>query len=207
MVLMRILIGLIFISPATAATLRVHVVDPSSAPFPKVLVIIKSLDSGREIVRELTDANGRIRTIELDAGVYRLVATCPYGLCKTAVREFLAAQLTDEMLVTVQLPATDVFGELLGAPRLRVVLKRPNGSLASKVRLLVRDLKARREKWYVSDENGSVVIELIDDPVVLVAIHDGTIFSRQIETGCVAASSGPTCSQLDISKEFVWTLQ
>jgi hypothetical protein len=195
MIWLRIVVALILVSPATATTLRVRVVDASGAPFAKVLVIVKSLQGGGEVARELTDANGRTTAIDVRDSLYRIIATCPYGLCATVVREFLGKRLTAELLITVPFLPTDGDGVLVGAPRLRIVLKLANGSPVAGAHVLVRDGQAKREQWYVADEHGVAVIELLDDPVVLVAIHDGTVSSLQIQT-----------ARLDLSQDFEWQL-
>jgi hypothetical protein len=112
-----------------------------------------------------------------------------------------------ELLITVPARPTDMDGELLGAPRIRIVLKLANGSLPSGVHLLVRDLKAKREKWYVTDQHGAAIIELLADPVVLVAVHDQTVFNLQVETGCSVGANGLKCTRLDTSQDLVWKLQ
>jgi hypothetical protein len=207
MIWMRIVFALIFLSSAIAAPLKLRVVDASGAPFAKVLVIVRSLEGGGEITRDLTDANGRVPEIDLRNGLYQVIATCPYGLCDTVVREFLGGRTTGEILITVPVKPSDTEGMLLGSPRVRTVLKLPNRSIASGVHLLVRDLKAKREKWYVTDEHGAAIIELLDDPVQLVAIHDEAVFTLQLETGCSQGTNGLKCSRLDLTQDLIWQLR
>jgi len=202
---LRLLILFLLMSSAQAATLNLRVVDATGAPFPKVLVIVKSLDGGSEISRELTDKNGRIPVVHVGEGLYRVIATCPYSICETTVKEFLGARLGPEMALTVSMLATDHLGDVVGGPTLRVVMTLPDGHLASGVHLLVRDLKATREKWYVADEKGSAIIELQSDPVVLLAVYGGSLFALQVNAGCTRSSSGPKCT-IDTSKGVTWQL-
>ena len=200
----RFLIALFLTSSAQAATLKLQVVDASGAPFPKVLVILKSLEGGGEISRELTDNHGRIPAVSVGEGLYRIIATCPYGLCETTVREFLGARLGSEMVITLPMLATDSVGEVVGAPTVKLVMTLPDGRPASGVHVLVRDLKAKREKWYVADQKGSATIELRTDPVVLLAVYGGILFTRQINAGCAPGSRGPICTGIDTSTEVRW---
>jgi hypothetical protein len=203
---LRIIVSIFLVVPATAAPLKIRVVDPSGAPFSKVLVIVKSLQGGGEVARDLTDSNGRVPVMEVGNGLYRIIATCPYGLCGTAVKEFSGERLPTELLVNVPIPSSDTNGELIGTPILRVDLRFANGAPASGMHLLVRDQEAKWEKWYVADERGTATIELPDDPIVLVALYHGTVFTLQVQTGCVRGPNGLQCTKIDLSRDLIWQL-
>src|SRR5262245_16161710 len=74
---------------AQAVPLRVVMVDGTGAGFTDVLVIVRSLEDGKESFRALTDSSGIVPVHDLNPGLYRLIATCPYGICQTTVHEFL----------------------------------------------------------------------------------------------------------------------
>jgi len=75
-------------SQAAAAPLRLKVLDQTGAAFPDVLVIVKSLAGKGEIFRALTDQSGCVPERDLPAGLYRAIATCPYGICETRLASF-----------------------------------------------------------------------------------------------------------------------
>jgi hypothetical protein len=86
-------------SEASAAPLRLRVMDQTGAAFQNVLVIVKSLAGKGEIFRALTDQAGGVPERNLPAGLYRAIATCPYGICETKVSEFLVGDTPVELEV------------------------------------------------------------------------------------------------------------
>ena len=83
----RLFIMLAFATVWASNISEIHITDESGAPFPNVLVIIKSLDDNVEVGRYISDCDGQIPPINFSHSLYRVIATCPYGLCRTTVRE------------------------------------------------------------------------------------------------------------------------
>jgi hypothetical protein len=85
-----IMMLLLFCQLATAEAVKVRVVDESDAPIKDVLVIIQNLSKHEaELLRVLSDADGYVGRGELQPGLYRLIATTPYGLWRTTIKEFM----------------------------------------------------------------------------------------------------------------------
>lgn len=164
---------------------RIQVLDESGAPFPNVLVIVKSLEGQGEIGRYLTDRSGQVPSIRFEPGIYRLIATCPYGPCKTTVREILGSDLSPETILKIPMNPTDTNGMLLNAPKIHLALRRPANDVVTKnVKLLVRDPEAKSEKWYTADAKGGVDVELPSDPATVVAIANGRIITWTLASTC-----------------------
>lgn len=164
---------------ANVKTTIFKTVDATGAPFPNVLIIVKSLEGEGEMARYLTGPDGRTPTIRLSSGLYRVIATCPYGLCRTTVREFLGSDMPSEIVIPVSVNPTDLNGEIVGGTPVRLLLEVPHGK-ASGAHILVRDPEAHWEKWYVADKGGIVQIELPSNPSTVVVIYNGKIFIREV---------------------------
>ena len=150
-----------------------------------VLVIIKSLDSNyQDASRQLTDDQGRINVLELRPGVHKVIATTPYGLWETKIKEFLVADQSIDLTLMVQPTPTHGFGDIVtvGSSSAQAQVLTTDGIPASGARLLVRDKDAtlHRERWYKLDDKGKADIELVSSPTVLVIIHNGRICTTQI---------------------------
>lgn len=168
----------------------VRTIDASGAPYPNVLVIIKSLEGAGEIGRYLTDQDGRIPNVKLDDGLYQIITTCPYGTCRTAVHEFIASDVTSEITLKVELNPSDIGGEIIGAPKIQLTLVTPDGRPAAHARVFVRDQDATHEKWYIADDKAGVTIELVDDPSVLVIVYANQATIREIGLDCKSQRAG-----------------
>lgn len=182
--------------PSVGHSSAVRTVDQSGAPIPNVLVIMQSFDGKGEIGRYLSDENGRTPRFQLGPGLYRLILTCPYGLCRTSVREFLGAEAPSEIVEKVELKPSDLNGQVLGAPKLRVKVFSSEGKPELGAHVLVRDPKAKWEKWYVTDGEGSAVIELIGDPTVVVIVGSQSVVTREFGLTCandLSTASTPDC--------------
>lgn len=166
---------------------RVRTVDASGAPFPNVLVIIRSLEGKGEIGRYLTDPSGRTPPIQMDGGLYRLITTCPYGVCQTAIHEFLGSNVPSEIVSTIYVNPSDLNGEIVGAPRVRLALLDSAGRPEVGAHVLVRDEAAKWERWYVTDRKGSATVELLADPSVLVVVYDNKLVSEEVGVTCGSA--------------------
>ncbi len=171
---------LCFAAPATF-----RVLDGSGSPIKDALIIVKSLDSGYgDVSRQLTDEQGEVHAVELKAGLFRVIATTPYGLWETAIKEFLVAERPVDLTLKLQPQPTHGFGDIvsLGNSRANLQVLRPDGIPASGAKVLVRDENAtlHLERWYKLDDNGKASVELVGSPTVLVIIYSGTIFTTHL---------------------------
>jgi hypothetical protein len=82
-----LMLALIGVVPAVAAAtfpVKIRVEDPRGSAVKNDLVIIQDLNNReREILRALSGENGNGPTLELPAGLYRVIATAPYGPWQT----------------------------------------------------------------------------------------------------------------------------
>ena len=167
------------------APTTIRVLDGSGAPVKGVLVIVKSLDSSYlEASRQLTDDQGRVRMAELRPGVHRVIATTPYGLWETTIREFVVTDEPLDLTLMIQPTPTHGFGDIvpLGRSSSQLQVLTMDGIPASGARLLVRDKEATLylERWYKLDNNGKADIQLVASPTVLVIIYNGKICTTQL---------------------------
>jgi hypothetical protein len=192
MTILQLLVMTLLVIGHSETRTVVRTVDMSGAPFPNVLVIVGSLDGKGEIARYLTDQSGHTPPIPLDAGLYRLIVTCPYGLCRTAIHEFLGSNAPSEMVTKVDFNPPHANGEVfVGTDKIRLVLLGHEGRPEVGAHVLIRDRSAKWEKWYVTDDQGSATVELVDDPAVLVIIWQNTL-SEEVGLTCEPAyGNGP----------------
>lgn len=105
---------------ALADIVHFRVTDPTGAPFPNALVILKALYDGHEVSRALTDKEGKVAEAILPRGLYRVIAAYPYALWKTDVREFLTGENPVEITLTLQALGTQDNVAFVGAPSLLI---------------------------------------------------------------------------------------
>src|SRR5689334_20790240 len=100
---LTLLIAVLISAPLMRANgSTIKIVDANGDPFANVLIIVRSLDGKGEIGRYLTNGEGLTSKLQLDDdGLYRIIATCPYGLCQTTVREFIGTDIHNELVITV----------------------------------------------------------------------------------------------------------
>ncbi len=178
-----ILLGLIYALAAQAASFRVVTLDETGADFPDVLIVVRSLDSGRENFRALTDRSGAVPTHELSPGLYQLIATCPYGICQTTVQEFIVASDPIDLKLTLKVVPTTGNGVTIGPIEHRQVevLDLEGRPLAS-VQIFVRDGAAQYGRWYRTGANGRVTIDLPPEgEPTIVAIYQDRLVSRVLQ--------------------------
>jgi len=173
-------IALLASGRADAAPLEVKVFDRTKATFSDVLVIIESLDGKGEVFRTLSDANGSIPKRDLAPGLYRLIATCPYGPCETEVREFIVANDPIRLDITVNLKPTDGDGYWEGLHPLRVSVQNSRLQPMDQTIVIVRDSEKNYEKWYKTGADGTVLVEIPDAPMTFVVLCGGTLTSKTI---------------------------
>lgn len=178
------LVSLTLVFPlwVNATSFRLTVVDATGAGFPDVLVIVKSLDGKGEIFRMLTDEGGKIPDRELAQGLYRIIATCPYGICETEVRECLVREKSVELELKVAVSPTKGNVAVIGPTlQMRVQVLNAAGMPAESATLLVRDADAVDERWYKTDANGEVKVTLPDGVVTFVVVFKDSLARESVE--------------------------
>lgn len=181
--MLAMLIGL---APSARVTFEVE--DSSGAPLKSELVIVQDLNGReREVFRALTDQNGSVPGAELSPGLYRVIATAPYGPWQTEVREFLVKEASNRIIVKVRPSPTHGNGDIvtIGAPWANVLVLKSDGTPAYGAKILARDNDATEylERWYKTDRTGSARIQILADPLVLVIIFDNALVTTEIAHG------------------------
>ena len=181
------ILAFLFPTLCIAAPTTLRVVDGSGAPAKDVLVIVKSFGQGYEDVsRHLTDEQGRVPTMDLQPGVYQAIATSPYGIWETSVKEFLVEDKSFELTLTVTPQPTHGFGDVvpLVNATVEVQIVASDGIPASDAEVFVRDKDATlyTERWYKMDKNGKGKVELVADQTVLVVIYAHRLFTTQLDS-------------------------
>ena len=152
-------------------------------------MIVKSLDDKGEIFRALTDSAGTVPERELTSGFYRVIATCPYGICQTKVTEFLASTRPVEMDVKVDiLPAINIQRVWVGPPLLRLALQvvDTQGRPVAAVSVLVRDPDAREEYWCKTNVNGETeVAPFLQGATVIVVVYKESLKEETLSRASV----------------------
>ena len=172
----------------SAVTIKVQ--NASGEAERNVLVIVQNLDDHeREVMRVLTDQEGRVPAADLPPGLYRVIATVPYGLIQTKIDEFLVGSKPRNVVVTAQFLATHGDGDVVTVPKswTHVKVVRPDGEPAVGADVHVRDPEATLylERSYTTDEEGRVTIEQVSDPTVVVIVYKDTLTSLEIGSGAV----------------------
>lgn len=167
----------------TSVTIQVQV---AGEPIPDDLVIVESLDTYKELLRAVTDKSGNAPPVDLKPGLYRAIATAPYGLWETVVREFLVktGQTETQLVVTTSPKPTQDFwivkkGE---GPSAYVHIVKADGSAAVGARVITRsrDLIPDVGNSYQSDSKGWVTIDLTSKPTVVVIVDGEILVTREI---------------------------
>lgn len=170
---------------AIASPVKIKVEDSAGAVVKNVLVIVQDLDkSRRETLRVLSDEDGKVPVLQLSPGLYRVIATAPYGLWQTGVRELLVGQQPTNLIIKVQAQPTRGYGDVvtLGTTQRHFQVIGPDGQPASGARILIRDRDATPylERWYMTDDSGIAKIDLIGDPTVAVVIYADVLLTTEI---------------------------
>src|ERR1035441_7121891 len=99
---------------ASAVSVKFRVVDEGGSPVKDVLVIVNNLEShGAEVLRVLTNDRGEAGFLELQPGLYRMIATAPYGLWQTRIKEFLVKSGPLEVVLPVKVMPTHGYGDII----------------------------------------------------------------------------------------------
>ncbi len=175
------LLGLV---PQVPLTLRVE--DASGARLKDELVIVQDLNAReREVLRALTDQNGNVPVPDLKPGLYRAIATSPYGLWETEIREFLVEEGSPlEVVLKVRPMPTHGYGDIVtvGAPQSELRVLGSTGLPVSRAAVLVRDRNATPylERWYQTDAKGLAKIELTSSPTIVVVVYQNKLTVKEI---------------------------
>jgi hypothetical protein len=176
---------LLFCQLATAAPVKFRVLDESGAPIKDVLVILQNLSKHEaELLRVLSDAEGSGGGRDLQPGLYRLIATTPYGPWRTTIKEFVVKSAPQEFAIRIKPMPTHGYGDIVvvGTTWLDLQILRPDGLPASDAELLVRDRDATlyTERWYKTDAQGRTKIELVSNPLVLLVLYHDAIMTTEL---------------------------
>ena len=175
------IVALVLCSYASAAPLHLRVMDQTGAPFPDVLVIIKSLAGRGEIFRALTNQAGDVAERDLPAGLYRVIATCPYGICETKISEFLVGDVPVELKLKVDISPTRGNVAIVGpSTRLKLEVIDAQGRPATSARVLVRDSNAEFEQWYETNSKGAVDVEPRGVMTTIAVLYKGILTEETI---------------------------
>jgi hypothetical protein len=183
-----LVLTLFVVMPSVAAvtyTVKIRVEDSSGAVVKDELVIVQDLNNREhEILRALSDRDGNAPALELPSGLYRVIATAPYGLWETSVREFLVGKQSTDIVVKVQGMPSHGYGDIvtLGTPRVQLQVIGPDGQPANGARILIRDRDAtlHMERWYTADDKGIAKIELVSEPTVAVVIYADMLVTSEL---------------------------
>jgi|SRR5580692_6767630 hypothetical protein len=164
---------------------KVKVEDASGASVKDELVIIQDLNNReREVIRTLSEQDGSVPPFQLQPGLYRAIATAPYGVWQTYVHEFLVGQKSTKVIIKVQPLPTHGYGDIVSAGGTRCQLRviGSDGLPASGASILVRDRDAtlHLERWYKTDKNGTAPIELVSDPTVVVVVYGDNLLTKEL---------------------------
>jgi hypothetical protein len=170
---------------SSASPVTIKVEDVSGAPIKNELVIVQNVDrQEREIVRALTGETGTIQPLELSPGLYRAIATAPYGLWQTKVCEFLVTEKQHDIILRVQPIPTHGVGDIVitGSALIEVQVLNSNSQIVTGASVLSRDSAASlsSEKWYKTDETGLAHIKLVGDPTVLVVSYRDALVTKEV---------------------------
>ena len=177
---------LLVCSEASAVPLRLRVLDQSGAAFPDVLVIVKSLAGKGEIFRALTDQTGGVAERDLSPGLYRAIATCPYGICETKITEFFVSDTPVELELKVDVSPTRGNVAIVGpSKRIKLEILDTQGKPAPSAEVLVRDSNAEFEQWYKTNGQGEADVEPLGTTITFAVLYKGALTEETISMAAI----------------------
>jgi len=184
----QLLVAALLCGTALGIPVQIRVLDPTGAAIKDALVIVQVLsDREREVLRTLSDVQGAIPLQELKPGLYRVIATTPYGLWRTRVKEFAVAGNRLEVEVKMQAQPTHGNGDVVtvGTTRAEVQVLSADGEAVAGADVLVRDQDATLylQRWYKTDPRGRAQVELVSVPTVLVVVYKGFVTTTEVPSG------------------------
>jgi len=186
LILILFLFGLVPANGSATFPVTIRVEDASGAVTKEVLVIVQDLDhSEHEILRTLSDQSGNVPSLQLSPGLYRVIATAPYGIWETSVSEFLVGSPPNVVIVKVQPMPTHGYGDIVTMATIRAHLQviGLDGQPAGGARILVRDRDARLhlERWYEANAEGAATIDLVSEPSVVLVVYNNTLLTAELD--------------------------
>ena len=185
---------------------RIRIIDSTGAPFPNVLVIIQSLDDRREIARYLTNSDGLVPPIQFGGGLYRIVLTCPYGLCKTSVYELLKTDIPASLTLTASVQPTDMNGRIVDAAKITILVVDNQDKPVPGAQVLIRDPEAKWNDWYTTSSDGKISVSLPFEPSTAVVLYQGKLWTVVVALKC-ASQTAQTCAAISESHNVVLRLK
>lgn len=183
---MRNLLMLLFLCQlANAVPVTFRVLGSSGVPAKGVLVIVQNLENHEaEVLRALSDEQGVAGRCEIRSGLYRMIATAPYGIWQTAIKEFIVRTVPLEMAIHVEPMPTHGYGDIvvIGTTWTELQFLQPDGQPLANANVFVRDRSATlyTERWYKTDARGHAKIEMISDPLVVVIPYRDAIMTTEV---------------------------
>ena len=154
---------------AQATSVRIKMLEISGGILPDGLVIVESLDRRGEFVGSLSDEAGTVPTLNLTPGLYRVIGTCPYGVCAASVSEFLVGDQPIELELKLRImPHGD--GMVLGLQRITVHIVDKQDQEVPSARVIVRDWEAHEEEWYETNSSGDANVALPREGLVTIIV-------------------------------------
>jgi hypothetical protein len=177
--------------PESRERITIKVEDGSGAPLKNDLVVVHNLDDrSHEVLRALSDANGDVPALDLQPGLYRIIATFPYGdIWETEIQEFLVVKGRPKPIVLMIRPmGTHGYGDVIPAPgpKIRAQVSTADGLPASGASVLVRDKNATLYllRSYTTDAKGVATIELVAAPLhaptVVVTVYRDIVVTQEV---------------------------
>jgi|GEM_PF-207027 len=193
-------------SPSTAVSnetdpvTTIQVVDQANLPLTNALVIVKSLDTGRQVGQYTTGQDGRTSPIVLDKDLHRITIVCPDGTCGNTVKELHTAPFAGNVII--QALASSVGQSYVATSKVtRIVVRDSNGNALPRIEVLVRTADAAQEQWYTTGPDGSVSVTLPADPSIISAFVKWIPHVFKLASTCdstaPAKSDGIKCMQVD----------
>ena len=154
--------------------------DPVGAEgLDKILIIVQALNGKGEVLRCLSDSKGSMPPVDLSAGLYRVIATNPYGYWFTQVREFLVSDTP----VDVEMRMNGGVVQRVPAPglELKVSVVDREGRPAEGAEVLGRDPDATVHHWAKADARGQAVVKIGVNGADVVVIYKGQVISKRVD--------------------------
>ena len=134
------------------------------------------------MLRALCDSKGNVETT-LPVGDYRLIATCPFGICLTEIKEFIVSKDMEQISITVGAIGT-VGAVFIGKETAKLILLDKSNKPFSNCTVMIRNWDDSEEHWYIPNSKGIVDIKIYDNPLVLVIFTDTQLVSKVLHFQC-----------------------
>jgi hypothetical protein len=171
--------GLMLPLSAFPVPVKVTVSDPQTAPLQDVLVIVQRIDRPGVSKRRLTDNIGAARFDIAEAGLFQVIATEPFGVWTTKVKEFRVGPRDPvEVELTLGMVGEEYHEHL--SPIIKVTLLDSTGQPLKETAFLTRSDSGCEVHWHVTDANGSAEVKATSSPLMLVVEHNDKVYERPI---------------------------